>query len=205
MNAPAKHNHTIHQNQCHFGWNNANKPVVQAKPGETIEFHPLDASAGPVITSTRSGASPARMSTAWRSATSRAKNRVSCCLSPRRRTWRGGFSVVGLEVRLTSSADGAEPGVWDFVERGPGRDPSVGVALVRATASDVLAALETQPLKDALRKSTDDAIARGVFGAPAIFVGNQLFWGNDRLDFVEAALRAHDRAQSGVAQEVHHG
>jgi hypothetical protein len=48
MNAPAKHNHTIHQNQCHFGWNNANKPVVQAKPGETIEFHPLDASAGQI-------------------------------------------------------------------------------------------------------------------------------------------------------------
>ena len=48
MNIPTKHSHTIHQNQCHFGWNNANKPVVQARPGETIEFHPMDASAGQI-------------------------------------------------------------------------------------------------------------------------------------------------------------
>ena len=54
---------------------------------------------------------------------------------------------------------------------------------------DLLAAIETAPVKDRLRAYTDDAIARGVFGAPAIFVGGELFWGNDRLDFVEAALR----------------
>jgi acetamidase/formamidase len=40
------HNHTIHDHQCHFGWDNANKPVVRAKPGETIEFHPVDSSGG---------------------------------------------------------------------------------------------------------------------------------------------------------------
>jgi acetamidase/formamidase len=46
MNIPTQHSHTIHRNQSHFGWNNANKPVVHASPGETIEFHPIDASAG---------------------------------------------------------------------------------------------------------------------------------------------------------------
>ncbi len=46
MKVPAKH--TIHEAQCHFGWNNANKPVVHAAPGEVIEFHPLDASAGQI-------------------------------------------------------------------------------------------------------------------------------------------------------------
>jgi len=40
------HNHTIHSHQCHFGWDNSNKPVVRAKPGETIEFHPVDSSGG---------------------------------------------------------------------------------------------------------------------------------------------------------------
>ena len=44
-------------------------------------------------------------------------------------------------------------------------------------------------IKVALRANTDEAIARGAFGAPAMFVGDQLFWGTDRLDFVEAALR----------------
>ncbi len=62
MNAPAKHNHTIHQNQCHFGWNNANKPVVQAKPGETIEFHPLDASAGQITPNFESPTCPRSIS-----------------------------------------------------------------------------------------------------------------------------------------------
>lgn len=48
----------------------------------------------------------------------------------------------------------------------------------------------TEPaIKDALRANTDEAIARGAFGAPALFVGDRLFWGNDRLDFVEEALR----------------
>lgn len=52
-----------------------------------------------------------------------------------------------------------------------------------------LAAIETQPVKDCLRASTDAAIAKGAFGAPAMFVGDELFWGNDRLDFVERAVR----------------
>lgn len=51
-----------------------------------------------------------------------------------------------------------------------------------------LAAVESQPIKDKLRANTDAAIARGAFGAPAMFVGDELFWGNDRLDFVERAL-----------------
>jgi 2-hydroxychromene-2-carboxylate isomerase len=52
-----------------------------------------------------------------------------------------------------------------------------------------LTAIETQEVKDRVRANSDEAIARGVFGAPAFFVGEELFWGNDRLQFVEAALR----------------
>jgi acetamidase/formamidase len=40
------HNHTIHQHQCHFGWNHDNPPVVRVAPGESIEFHPVDSSGG---------------------------------------------------------------------------------------------------------------------------------------------------------------
>lgn len=53
----------------------------------------------------------------------------------------------------------------------------------------LLAATESQEVKDGLRKNTDAALARGVFGVPAFFVGDRLFFGNDRLEFVEAALR----------------
>jgi 2-hydroxychromene-2-carboxylate isomerase len=59
-------------------------------------------------------------------------------------------------------------------------------------ADQAMAAVGSQPVKDQLRANTDEAIARGAFGAPAIFVmrdgSDELFWGNDRLDFVAAAL-----------------
>lgn len=46
-------------------------------------------------------------------------------------------------------------------------------------------------VKQRLREATDEAIGRGVFGAPAFWVEPQglLFWGQDRLDFVAKALR----------------
>ena len=38
--------------------------------------------------------------------------------------------------------------------------------------------------------NTDQAIKRGVFGYPSYFVGDEMFWGQDRLDFLERALQA---------------
>lgn len=43
-------------------------------------------------------------------------------------------------------------------------------------------------VKEQLKKVTEEAVARGVFGAPTFFVGEEMFWGQDRLDFVAAAL-----------------
>lgn len=44
-------------------------------------------------------------------------------------------------------------------------------------------------VKAALRQATEEAVGRGVFGAPTCFVGDQMYFGQDRLDFVEEALR----------------
>jgi 2-hydroxychromene-2-carboxylate isomerase len=44
--------------------------------------------------------------------------------------------------------------------------------------------------KEKLKATTDEAVARGVFGAPTFFVGDEMHFGQDRLDFVEEALRA---------------
>lgn len=44
------HKHTIHQHQCHFGWNRDNAPVAKIAPGESIEFHPVDSSGGQLTT-----------------------------------------------------------------------------------------------------------------------------------------------------------
>ncbi|MDP7040632.1 MAG: 2-hydroxychromene-2-carboxylate isomerase [Myxococcota bacterium] len=52
-------------------------------------------------------------------------------------------------------------------------------------AERFLEAAQDQPIKDALRATTDEAVERGAFGAPAIFVGCEQFWGNDRLALLE--------------------
>jgi 2-hydroxychromene-2-carboxylate isomerase len=50
-------------------------------------------------------------------------------------------------------------------------DPGATVAAALAPANKLL-----------LRARTEEAAARGLFGAPSFFVGDELFWGNDRLD-----------------------
>ncbi|HRP28531.1 MAG TPA: DsbA family protein, partial [Burkholderiaceae bacterium] len=55
--------------------------------------------------------------------------------------------------------------------------------------ADAFAALVGDPaVKSALMATTEEAVARGVFGAPSLFVGGELFFGQDRLDFVREAL-----------------
>jgi 2-hydroxychromene-2-carboxylate isomerase len=49
--------------------------------------------------------------------------------------------------------------------------------------------IQDQDVKDRLKATTEEAVARGVFGAPTCFVGDMMFFGNDRLPFVEMALK----------------
>ncbi len=70
-------------------------------------------------------------------------------------------------------------------------DPAVvGRALHRAGFDpQALLALANDPaVKDALKAETRTAVERGVFGAPTFFVGDQMFWGQDRIDFLKEAL-----------------
>src|SRR3989337_1017891 len=46
-----------------------------------------------------------------------------------------------------------------------------------------------QDIKDNLREETVKAVKRGAFGAPTIYVWDKMFWGNDRLIFVEEYLK----------------
>ncbi|HEY5944605.1 MAG TPA: 2-hydroxychromene-2-carboxylate isomerase [Kofleriaceae bacterium] len=49
----------------------------------------------------------------------------------------------------------------------------------------IVAAIDAQETKDLLRATTEEAVRRGAFGAPAMFVGDTLFWGNDRIPLLE--------------------
>ena len=55
--------------------------------------------------------------------------------------------------------------------------------------ADAFHSLVNDPaVKQQLKKNTEDAVARGVFGAPTFFVGEEMHWGQDRLAFVAEAL-----------------
>ena len=54
--------------------------------------------------------------------------------------------------------------------------------------NEVLALTADEEVKAILKDNTEKAVQRGVFGAPSMFVDNQLFFGQDRLDFVLEAL-----------------
>ena len=52
----------------------------------------------------------------------------------------------------------------------------------------LLAEAESQRVKEAFEAATDEAIERSVFGAPTYIYKDQMFWGQDRLDFLDRAL-----------------
>lgn len=71
-------------------------------------------------------------------------------------------------------------------------DPSVVGGVLYAANFDpqgLLTLANELNTKDALKIATQEAVDRGIFGAPTFFVGNQMFWGQDRLDFVKEALQ----------------
>jgi 2-hydroxychromene-2-carboxylate isomerase len=76
-----------------------------------------------------------------------------------------------------------------------GRDMSdLDNVLIAAAACElhpnaVMKGIETQSVKDKLRAATDEALARGVGGIPTVAVGDELFWGDDKLEDAVAALR----------------
>ena len=70
-------------------------------------------------------------------------------------------------------------------------DPATVGAVLQAAGFDaaaMLALASEQAVKDQLKSATQEAVERGIFGAPTFFVGDEMFWGQDRLDFVREAL-----------------
>ncbi|WP_366519061.1 DsbA family protein [Natronocella acetinitrilica] len=59
-------------------------------------------------------------------------------------------------------------------------------------AREIIETAESPSNKEHLRQQTDEALARGIFGAPTFFVGDEMFWGNDRLDDAMDRLRSRE-------------
>ncbi len=54
--------------------------------------------------------------------------------------------------------------------------------------AEFMARINDPMVKDRLKENTANAVARGVFGVPTFFVGEAMFWGQDRLQFVTEAV-----------------
>jgi 2-hydroxychromene-2-carboxylate isomerase len=70
-------------------------------------------------------------------------------------------------------------------------DPAVTAAVLQDAGFDpaaFMALVGDAEVKEALKTATQEAVDRQIFGAPTMFVGDQMFWGQDRLDFVKEAL-----------------
>ena len=82
------------------------------------------------------------------------------------------FTAIWVEAQNMN-----EPDVIGQVLTDAGLDPA-----------ELMDRIGQQAVKDQLLTNTEQAVNRGVFGAPTFFVGEQMFFGQDRLDFVTEAL-----------------
>lgn len=94
--------------------------------------------------------------------------------------WIGDFCRV---VMLQNFAQDRDIGTVESVER--------ALNALGLPAADIMVQAQSEDNKLALRRQTERARALGIFGGPTFFVGNEMFWGNDRLeDALQLAVRS---------------
>lgn len=100
-----------------------------------------------------------------------------------------GAVVCQEEGTLEAYMKAVFPAIWvDGANMGEGETITRVLADAGLDADHVIARIQEDAVKQALIRNTEDAVRRGVFGAPTFFVGEEMFFGQDRLAFVEDAL-----------------
>src|SRR5205085_7113394 len=87
-------------------------------------------------------------------------------------------------------------------------DPEVIRAALDGSGIDggrMLARIQDQDVKDKLLQNTEASVARGTFGAPTFFVGDEIFFGKDRLRDVEEAILGTDLPEAGQSRPLNDG
>jgi 2-hydroxychromene-2-carboxylate isomerase len=115
------------------------------------------------------------------------------------------LSLLRLAIACDCRADAVQR-IFRFVWR-DGRLPDLPIEWAEMThdlgVPDAQARIADPDVKAALRRNTDEAIARGVFGVPTLAIGNELFWGADATDmardYVAAGCRYTDPEYARVA------
>ncbi len=101
--------------------------------------------------------------------------------------------VIGMQLRQAERFVAFTNAVFEalWVQGSNFNDPATVAATLAAAGFDpaqVFALVNDAEIKAALKTNTEEAVSRGVFGAPTVFVGDAMFFGQDRLDFVREAL-----------------
>jgi 2-hydroxychromene-2-carboxylate isomerase len=101
--------------------------------------------------------------------------------------------AAGAQLRAPGRFDDYLRGVFRamWIEPRNLNDPAIAAQALAAAGFDpaeVMGWANDAEVKAALRATTEEAVARGVFGAPTMFVGAAMFFGQDRLDAVRDAL-----------------
>ncbi|WBY03321.1 2-hydroxychromene-2-carboxylate isomerase [Ramlibacter tataouinensis] len=102
--------------------------------------------------------------------------------------------ALGLQVRQPDRfrpyVDAVMRAIW--VDGRNLNEPAEVAAVLQQAGFEpaaLLALAQAPETKERLKAATQEAIDRGVFGAPTFFIGDQMFWGQDRLDFVKENLQ----------------
>jgi len=107
-------------------------------------------------------------------------------------------TLKALRLAIVAQHDGIFPEIHSalyaamFVNQKDLSDDKVLAEIMNSAGLDERATftrIAEQPIKDELKANTEEAVARGAFGAPTFFVGKKMFFGNDRFDFIKEALR----------------
>ena len=123
-------------------------------------------------------------------------------------------SELADKVIIVTRESGIDPGpltnafmrtVW--VEDENIADPEVVKTVLDAQGLDaviLMASAQQEETARLLATNTEEAISRGVFGLPSYVTAHDLFWGQDRLEFLESSLTGHESSEdperaSGIA------
>ena len=100
-----------------------------------------------------------------------------------------GAVVAQMDGNLMPYVDAVFHHMWEAPKKMD--DPAVIRAALEASGLDaarILARIQDQDVKDALLRNTEASVARGSFGAPTFFIGDEMYFGKDRLRDLEEAI-----------------
>ena len=178
---------------------------IAARCGATLQHRPVNA--GQIFSKT--GGLPLKDRSAERQAyrlreLARWSERLKIELNLEPRFFPASSELADKVIIATKNA-GIDPGlltnafmrtVW--VEEEDIADPEVVKTVINAQGLDavtLMAAAQQQETARMLAAHTEEAISRGVFGVPSYVTARDLFWGQDRLEFLESSLAGRESGE----------